>query len=205
MRVEADEASNRNDTRELFNKVKKLNRKSSKTFPSSVNRQNGEPPSSFSDLLEELTEYFKGLLNTNSNLNIEEIPASGYDPNIKTNDFTIEEISKAVKSIETGKSPGNVHNVTPKSFTLDRSNSLNIFGKYSIWSSFLKTHGCSGRKLSSFQSLRSYPRSNFRGISLMSVAVKVFNRVILNRIYDEIISPQLSPFQARFRRRKSCT
>ena len=118
MRVEADEASNRNDTRELFNKVKKLNRKSSKTFPSSVNRQNGEPPSSFSDLLEELTEYFKGILNTNSNLNIEEIPASGYDPNIKTNDFTIEEISKAVKSIETGKSPGNVHNVTPEVFHL---------------------------------------------------------------------------------------
>ena len=44
--------------------------------------------------------------------------------------------------------------------------------------------------------------SNFRGISLISIAAKTFNHVILNRIYDEI-SPQLLPFQAGFRR-KSC-
>ena len=46
--------------------------------------------------------------------------------------------------------------------------------------------------------------SNFREISLMSIAAKVFNRVILNRIYDEI-SPRLGPFQAGFRRGKNCT
>ena len=46
--------------------------------------------------------------------------------------------------------------------------------------------------------------SNFRGISLMSIAAKVFNRVILNRIFDEI-SPRLRSFQAGFRRGKSCT
>ena len=46
--------------------------------------------------------------------------------------------------------------------------------------------------------------SNFRGISLMSIAAKVFNRVILNRIYDEI-SSRLRPFQAGFERGKSCT
>ena len=38
----------------------------------------------------------------------------------------------------------------------------------------------------------------------MSIAAKVFNRVILNRIYDKI-SPRLHPFQAGFRRGKSCT
>ena len=38
----------------------------------------------------------------------------------------------------------------------------------------------------------------------MSIAAKVFNRVILNRIYDEI-SLHLRPFQAGFRRGKSCT
>ena len=46
--------------------------------------------------------------------------------------------------------------------------------------------------------------SNFRGISLMSIAAKVFNRVILNRIYDEI-SLRLRSFQDGFRRGKSCT
>ena len=53
MRVEADAASNRNDCKELFNIVKKLNGESSNTSPSSVNKQHGEPPSSFSDLLDE--------------------------------------------------------------------------------------------------------------------------------------------------------
>ena len=43
--------------------------------------------------------------------------------------------------------------------------------------------------------------SNFRGISLMR---KYSNRVILNRIFDEI-SPRLRPFPAGFRRDKSCT
>ena len=54
----------------------------------------------------------KELLNTNSILNTEEIPAAEYDLNINTNDFTFKEISKAVKSIKTDKSLGNDHNVT---------------------------------------------------------------------------------------------
>ena len=52
MCAEADTASNRNDTKELLNVVEKLNRESSETSPSSVNKRNGEPSSSFSDLLD---------------------------------------------------------------------------------------------------------------------------------------------------------
>ena len=44
-----------------------------------------------------MAEYFKELLN---NLNID------------TENFTFKEVSKVVKSIKTGKSPGNDHNVT---------------------------------------------------------------------------------------------
>ena len=58
MCVEAEAASNRNDTKEFFNIVKKMNRESSKNLPSSVNKQNGEQPSSFSDLLDEWAKYF---------------------------------------------------------------------------------------------------------------------------------------------------
>ena len=39
--------------------------------------------------------------------------------------------------------------------------------------------------------------SNFNGIHLMSIAARVFSRVILNTIYDKI-----SPIQAEFRRGK---
>ena len=46
--------------------------------------------------------------------------------------------------------------------------------------------------------------SNFRGISVMSIAAEVSNRFVLNRIYGKI-SARLCPFQAGFRRGKSCT
>ena len=69
MCVEEDAASKRKDTEELFNIVTILNRNSSKTSPSSVNKQNGEPPTLFTELLEEWIEYFKELLNANSTTN----------------------------------------------------------------------------------------------------------------------------------------
>ena len=59
MCVEADAASKRNDTKELLNIVKKLNGHSPTTLPSSVNKRNGEPATSFPELLEERAECFK--------------------------------------------------------------------------------------------------------------------------------------------------
>lgn len=43
---------------------------------------------------------------------MEEIPAAEYNLNIDAKEFTLEQIWRAVKSIKTGKSPGNDHNVT---------------------------------------------------------------------------------------------
>ena len=109
---EAGPASKRNDTKELFNIITKLNRDSSKTSLSSVNKRNGEPPTSFTELLEEWTEYFQELLNANSTTNSHEIPPAEQNLNINTERFTFEEVSKAVKSIKTVKSPGNDYNIT---------------------------------------------------------------------------------------------
>ena len=112
MCAEANAASKRNDTKERFNIVKKLKRDSSETSPSPVNKGNWEPPTSFTELLEEWAEYFKGLLNTNSTTNSDEIPQPELNLNIDTEKFTFEEVPKDVKRIKTGKPPGNDHNVT---------------------------------------------------------------------------------------------
>ena len=112
MCVEADAASKRNDTKELFNIIKKLNGHSPTTSPSSINKRNGEPATSFTELLEEWAEYFKELLNANATNNSDKTPPAEHNLNINTENFTFEEVSKAAKSIKTGKSPGNDHNVT---------------------------------------------------------------------------------------------
>ena len=46
--------------------------------------------------------------------------------------------------------------------------------------------------------------SNYRGISLLSVPGKIFNRIILNRIKNAV-DPKLRDNQAGFRRNRSCT
>ena len=46
--------------------------------------------------------------------------------------------------------------------------------------------------------------SNYRGISLLSVLGKIFNRVILSRLKNAV-DPRLRDNQARFRRKRSCT
>ena len=45
--------------------------------------------------------------------------------------------------------------------------------------------------------------SNFRGITLMSIAAKLYNRLLLNRIRDHV-EPLLLNNQAGFRRGRSC-
>ena len=46
--------------------------------------------------------------------------------------------------------------------------------------------------------------SNYRGITLLSVPGKVFNRVLLNRMKD-VVDPYLRDQQAGFRKDRSCT
>ena len=45
--------------------------------------------------------------------------------------------------------------------------------------------------------------TNYRGIYLLSIAAKVYNKILLNRISDEV-DPILRNKQARFRPGKSC-
>ena len=132
---------------------------------------------------------------------MEEIAAAEYNLNINTNDFTFEEISKAVKNITTGKPPGNDHNVTAEAFKHGGDQLTEHLRQ--IFSMVLQSEEApmQWKKTIIIQIPKKSSKSvsNFRGISLMSITAEVFNRVIFNRIYDEV-SPQLRPFQSGFRR-----
>ena len=188
MCVEADAASKRNDPKELFNIFTKLNRDSSKTS-SSVNKQNGKPPTLFTELLEEWTEYFKELLNANSTTNSDKIPPAEENLNINTESFTFREVSKAVKSIKIGKTPGNDYNVTAEA--LQHGGHQLIEYLQQIFNIVLNHEEAPAQWRKAIiipVPKKSSKNSNFRGIFLMSIAAQVFNLVILNRIYDEISS-----------------
>ena len=46
--------------------------------------------------------------------------------------------------------------------------------------------------------------TNYRGFSLISVPAKIFNRLLLNRIYEEVNQKLIWTYQAGFRRDMSC-
>ena len=46
--------------------------------------------------------------------------------------------------------------------------------------------------------------TDFRVITLMSVAAKTFNRLLLNRLYP-VLNERLRVYQARFRKKRNCT
>ena len=170
-----------------------------------MNKRNGESPTSFTKLLEEWIEYFKELLNANSTTNSDKTPPAEQNITINTENFTIKKISTTVKSIKTGKSPGNDYNVTPEVLQHGGDHLLNTFGRYSTLSEIMKKRQHNGKKAIIIPVLKksSKSMSNFRGIFRMFIAAKVFS-FVTHRIYDEF-SSHLRPFQAAFRRGKSCT
>ena len=108
--------------------------------------------------------------------------------------------------MKTGKSPGKDHNITSEVLRYGGEEIIRYL--QTIFKMVLQYEAAPTQWkraiIIPIPKKSSKNMSNFRGISLMSNAAKVFNRVILNRIYDEV-SPRLRPFQAGFRRGKSCT
>ena len=119
--------------------------------------------------------------------------------------FTLDELQRAINKMKPNKSPctdftviaemlkfgGNeLHNAV-----LDIYNSvLNDFGVPSQWTESI---------IVPIPKKASKAMKDFPGISVMSFAGKMYNRMILNRIYDPI-DKLLQPYQAGFRKNRNC-
>ena len=137
-----------------------------------MNKQNGEPPTSFTEVLQEWAEYFKVLLNTNSTTNSDEIPPPEPNLNIDTENFTLEEVSKTVKSIKSGKSPGNDHNVTTEALKHGGDQFIEYLRQI-------------------FNIVLNHEEASTQWKKAMSIAAKVFNCVILNRNKNKSCTEQI--------------
>ena len=179
-----------------------------KADPSKVRLQNGSIPNNKEELLKGWQEYFASLLN-NRNANID--PANKPKPSrpltsIKTTLFTKSEIDQAIKEFSRKKSPGPDYALT-SDVLKDGGQSIREI-LLSICNIVYKECQAPSQWTSSL--IIPLPKkgnlqlmTNWRGICLMSLAAKLYNRMILNRIRSPI-DAILRKNQAGFRTGRSC-
>ena len=202
-------AAKQNNTKGVFTIIRQLSGKTQSSSVLNVKKRNGEPPASNEELLTEWASYFEELLNNDIGSNEdrrqdEHIQTSGPELQISTDDFTLEETVLAISTMKRGRSPG-CDDITAEALQYSGhvaaeklkeicNKVLNGDSPPTQWRENL---------IVPIPKKPSVQMTHFRGISLMSVAAKVFNRLLLNRIYDEVNS-KLRPFQAGFRRGMCC-
>jgi len=201
---EAEEASQKGNMKELYDTTKKLTGKYNKA-DRPIKDKEGNTLTTTEDQTKRWAEHFHELLNR---------PAPTNPPNIQPADpLTIncenpskDEIKAAIKKIKNGKAAG-PDNVPGEAIKGEVETSVNmlyhLFKK--VWDAEeVPQEWKDGYivKLPKKGDLREC--KNYRGITLLSVPAKVFNRIILERL-KEAIDKHLREEQAGFRKDRSCT
>ena len=172
-----------------------------------VRKLDGSIPNDNDEILIEWRNYFSNLLNNkNANPGKHPDPAAMDLPDIETAEFTRDEIVMAIRQLKGNKAPGPDYAMTAEvlknggDFIVDElTNICRMVYKEchapSQWTSSLIVPLPKKGNLEQM--------TNYRGISLMSIAAKVYNRVLLNRIRNPI-DQLLRKNQAGFRIGRSC-
>ncbi|VDP26561.1 unnamed protein product [Schistosoma curassoni] len=151
-------------------------------------------------------EYFEGLLNRRAPLNLPDIEAKPTDLPIDVTPPTIEEIRMAIRQIKSERAAG-VDNILTEALKSDikvTANMLHILFRKIREAEQVSTKWKEGYIIEMPKKGNLSKCENYRGITLLSVPGKVFNRVLLNRIKDSV-DAQLRDQQAGFRKDRSCT
>ncbi|VDP28000.1 unnamed protein product [Schistosoma curassoni] len=139
-------------------------------------------------------------------MNPPDMEAAHTDLPIDVNPPTTEEIRMAITQIKSGKAagPDNIPAEALKSDIEVTTNMLHLLFR-KIWEEEQVSMDWKGRHLIMIPKKGNLSKcENYRGITLLSVPGKVFNRVLLSRMKDAV-DAQLRDQQARFRWDRSCT
>ena len=195
--LQAEQAAHPNQSSKVYFIIRDISGKST-----IINKQNGQSPADNDELIKEWAAYFKLLLNVRNEERSTEIPPAATDLGICTDNIMLDELRKAINKIKPAKFPGTDFAVTVEtlkfdgnelhSAVLDICNSvLNDLAVPSQWTESIMVP---------IANKASKAMKNLHGISLMSIAVNVYNRMLLNRIYDPI-DKILRPYQAGFKKK----
>ena len=169
--------------------------------------RDGTPPESDKDILVEWQEYFSSLLNNDNGKTPSDLPQpAAQDLPIHDHPPTVEEILETIRQMKTNKAAGLDCAITAEvlqgggdamadvihCFCADLHSNLTPPDQW-ITSVIVPLPKKGDLSL----------MTNYRGIFLLSLAAKVYNKVLLNRIRDEV-DPILRNNKAGFRPGRSC-
>ncbi|KAK7095834.1 hypothetical protein V1264_005198 [Littorina saxatilis] len=205
MATEAEEAAYHGNMRDLYATIKKLSGKFSKP-ERPVKDKEGKSISDEAGQRKRWMEHFEELLNRPAPRDPPDIPPANGDLFINCNAPTKEEISQAIKQLRNGKAAG-PDSIPAEALKADLATSVEMLYPlfFKIWEEEqVPSEWKEGYLIKLPKKGDLSACSNYRGITLLSIPGKVFNRVLLNRLKDAV-NPQLRDHQAGFRKDRSCT
>ena len=201
----AEDAAYQGNMRELFTTIRKLSGKYAKPERPVKDKDGKNIPNEEQQRCR-WKEHFEELLNRPEPRNPPDIQPADTDLLIDCNIPTKDEIRKAIKQLKNGKASG-PDGIPAEALKTDLETSVEmlhpLFTK--IWeeeqvpSEWKEGYLIKIPKKGDLSSC-----SNYRGITLLSIPSKIFNRVLLNRMKNAV-DPQLRDQQAGFRSNRSCT
>ena len=203
--LQAEEAAHPNQSSKVYFIIRGISGKSTINTAKLVNTRNGESPADNDELIKEWAAYFKLLLNVRNEERSTEIPPAATDLGICTDNIMLDELRKAINKMKPGKFPGTDFAVTVETLKFDGNELHNVV--LDICNSVLNDLAVPSQWTESIivpiAKKASKAMENLHGISFMSIAANVYNRMLLNRIYDPI-DKILRPYQAGFKKNRNC-
>ncbi|KAL3863347.1 hypothetical protein ACJMK2_005107, partial [Sinanodonta woodiana] len=203
--TEAEEAAHHGNTRDLYATIKKLSGKFAKP-ERPVKDRNGRAIPDEEGQKNRWVEHFQELLNRPAPANPPDVPPAESELPIECGAPTKEEIRSAIKHLKSGKSAG-PDNIPAEALKADVETSVELL--YPLFCKIWEDEEVPADWREGY--LVKIPKkgdlsscSNYRGITLLSIPGKVFNRILLNRM-KEAVDPHLRDQQAGFRKERSCT
>ena len=180
----AETAAWRNDQREIYSIINKISGKSRRNVVTSVRMRNGDIPSDAEESLNEWTEYFTELLNyTTTTSGGPPILRVSTDLDMSVEDFTKQEFTRALTECKFGKSPAIDTSMRAETMLFAGSDVQNCL--LDVCNKVLNGHPPPWQWKTNIIILiqrksTSQRMEYFRGMTLMSVTAKIYNRMLLN-------------------------
>ena len=170
-------------------------------------KRDGTPPTSDEDLLAEWREYFSSLLNNSNGEPLSELPPpAAQDLPIGTNPPTREETLLAIGQMKKNKAAGLDSAITAEALQHGGDAMVDIVHDFcsEVFSTLIPPSQWTTSVIVPLPKKGDLSlMKNYRGISLLSITAKVYNKILLNRIRDHV-DPILRSNQAGFRSGRSC-